>query len=153
MADLNGFNAENVEPGGNFEPVPAGTYLAMIMASEKKETKAGNGHYLEFVLTITDGDYKGRQLWDRLNLWNPNTQAVEIAQKTLSAICRAVGVMQPRDSVELHNVPMQVTVKLTIRKDTGEPSNEIKGYAARATSPTQPQQSQPAIGGAPPWKR
>ena len=33
---------------------------------------------------------------------------VKIARGELSAICRAVGVMQPRDSVELHNVPLEI---------------------------------------------
>jgi hypothetical protein len=30
MANLNGFNASEVEPTSNFEPLPAGKYLAAI---------------------------------------------------------------------------------------------------------------------------
>ena len=58
---------------------------------------------------MIDGPYKNRLLWSRLNLDNPNAQAVQIAQGELSAICRAVGVMQPKDSIELHNLPLLIT--------------------------------------------
>ncbi len=30
MANLNGFNANNVDPATDFEPIPAGKYLAVI---------------------------------------------------------------------------------------------------------------------------
>ena len=80
---------------------------------------------------MIDGPYKNRLLWSRLNLDNPNAQAVQIAQGELSAICRAVGVMQPKDSIELHNLPLLITVKCKKREDTGDVVNEIKGYAKK----------------------
>jgi hypothetical protein len=43
-------------------------------------------------------------IWSRLNLDNP--KAVEIARRDLSAICRAVGVLTPGDSSELHDLPL-----------------------------------------------
>ena len=158
MADLGGFNANEVEPNDSFEAIPAGKYVAAIVASEKKPTKAGTGSYLELTFQVLEGEYKGRMLWARLNLDNPNAQAVQIAQGELSAICRAVGVMQPRDSVELHNLPMQITVKCKKRDDTGEITNEVKGYAKRDAGGGAPQQATTATGGAyagstPPWKR
>ena len=173
MADLNGFDANTVEPQGEFEPIPAGKYLAIISDSEMKPTKAGDGAYLELTFEVIDGPYKGRKLWARLNLNNRNSQAVQIARGELSAICRAVGVMQPRDSVELHNLPLTVTVKLKKRDDTGELTNEIKAYAKKDAIHGVPQQ-QPAAtstkgspatatagaapggayaGSTPPWKR
>ncbi|MGQ9636057.1 MAG: DUF669 domain-containing protein, partial [Bryobacteraceae bacterium] len=106
MAHLGNFDASQVEPTTTFDPIPAGKYLAMITASEMKPNKAGTGSYLELVFTIVEGEYKGRQLWGRLNLDNPNELAVKIARAELSAICRAVGVLTPRDSVELHNLPL-----------------------------------------------
>ena len=128
MANLNGFNAHEVEPNASFEPIPAGKYVAAIIESEMKPTKAGNGHYLELTFEIGDGQYKGRRLWARLNLDNPNQQAVQIARGELSAICRAVGVLQPKDSCELHNLPLSIKVACRKRDDTGEITNEIKGY-------------------------
>ena len=101
MADLNGFNANQVEPTTEFEAIPAGKYLAMITESEMKPTKSGAGSYLQLTFQILEGPYKGRFLWSRLNLNNANGTAVQIARSELSAICRAVGVMTPSDSVEL----------------------------------------------------
>jgi hypothetical protein len=164
MADLRGFNAHTVEPSESFDPIPAGEYLCVITASDEKPTKAGNGSYLELEFEVIDGPYKGRKLWDRLNLANPNELAVKIARATLSAICRAVGVMEPKDSCELHDLPLFVKVRVEKRADTDEPSNVIKGYRSRssatagaAASATAPVPhsvaSPPATSNVPPWRR
>lgn len=152
MANLNGFNATEVEPTSSFEPIPAGKYLAAITESEMKPTKNGSGSYLQMTFTIIEGEFKNRVLWARLNLNNPNATAVKIARSELSAVCHAVGVMQPRDSVELHNLPLVITVKLKKREDTGELTNEIRGYEPKAASTGQPQQA-PVTSNTPPWKR
>ena len=47
MANLRGFNANNVDPTTEFEPVPSGKYLAVIIDSEEKPNKAGTGTYLQ----------------------------------------------------------------------------------------------------------
>jgi hypothetical protein len=150
MANLGNFNANQVEPSVDFDPLPAGKYLAMITESETKPTKSGSGTYLQLTFQVLDGPYKGRFVWARLNLHNPNATAVQIARAELSAICRAVGVMTPNDSVELHNLPLVIAVKCKKRPDTGEISNEIKGYAKREEAAGQPQQ---AANATPPWRR
>jgi len=35
--------------------------------------------------------------------------------------------MQPKDSFELHNIPVLITVKCKKREDTGDIVNEVKG--------------------------
>ncbi len=152
MTDLNGFNATEVEPTTSFEPLPAGKYIAAITESEMKATKSGTGSYLQLTFTVLEGEYKGRILWARLNLNNPNATAVKIARSELSAICHAVGVMQPRDSVDLHNLPLVITVKVKKRTDNDELTNEIKGYAKKESAVGQPQQA-PAHDTTPPWQR
>jgi hypothetical protein len=158
MANLNGFNANDVEPNTAFEPIPAGKYLAAITASETKQTRNGDGSYLELTLSILEGDFKGRVLWARLNLDNPNATAVKIARGDLSAICRAVNVMQPKDSTDLHNLPMVVNVKLKKRVDNDELTNEIRGFESKqspgTSNATSAQTDQkPASDGPAPWKR
>jgi len=152
MANLNNFDANQVEPNAGFEPVPANKYIAAITGSEMKPTKNGSGSYLELEFTILEGEFKGRKVWDRLCLNHPNAQAVKIARGNLSAICRSVGVMQPRDSVDLHNIPLCITVRCRKRTDTNEITNEIKGYAAKAAAGGQPQQK-PQTDATPPWRR
>jgi hypothetical protein len=150
MANLNGFNAHEVEPSADFEPLPAGKYVAVVTASEMKPTKNGNGSYLELTFQVIEGPHKGRLVWERLNLDNPNPLTVKIARSELSAICRAVGVMQPKDSVELHNLPLVISVKQKTDAD-GEVRNEVKGYAKRETANgAKPAQNANAT---PPWRR
>jgi len=154
MANLNGFDANEVDPAVGFDPVPAGKYLAVITESEMKPTKSGNGRYLQLTFQIIEGEFKGRLLWARLNLDNPSAMAVKIARAELSALCRAIGVMQPKDSVELHNLPVVIKVACKKRDDVpgGEISNEIKGYEARQAATPAPTSTATA-GSAPPWKR
>jgi hypothetical protein len=153
MADLGGFDPTQVEPANDFDPVPAGKYLAVITESEMKETKAGTGEYLNLAFEIIEGDFKGRHIWARLNLHNPNATAVKIARAELSAICRAVNVMAPRDSVDLHNLPLLITIKCKKRPDTGEVVNEVKGYAPKDSPATAKPPTNGAATGTPPWKR
>ncbi len=148
-SNLKGFDARNVEPMDDFEPIPAGKYVAAITDSAMKPTKAGDGSFLELTLQITDGEYKGRLLWDRLNLDNPSKLAVKIARSQLASICKAVGIMTPNDSQELHDLPLQVSVGLKKRQDTGEMTNEIGGFAKRP----EPQVAPQAASDTPPWRR
>jgi hypothetical protein len=161
MANLHGFDANQVEPSSDFEPIPAGKYLALITESEMKANKAGTGSYLQFTFQILEGPHKNRLLWARLNLDNPNAVTVQIAKAELSAICRAVGVLAPKDSVELHNLPLVIHVKCKKRVDTNEVVNEIRGFSPKATPLVE---TQSAVGGSlnaapsgkgttPPWKR
>jgi hypothetical protein len=86
-------------------------------------TKAGTGQMLWLDLEVLEGPLKGRHVYDQLNLINPNPTAEEIAQRTLSAICHAVGKLQVADSEELHFQPLLVRVAV---KPNGY--NEVKGY-------------------------
>ena len=149
MAMLN-FNATTVAPATAFEAIPAGNYAAIITESAMKPTKRGDGEYLQLTLQIIDGEHSGRKLFDRLNLNNPNATAVDIAQRTLSAICHAVGVMQPQDSAELHDIPMQVKVGVEKNMTDGTNSNVIKGYATAGNGKPAPRAAAPAHAMPPP---
>lgn len=140
MAFLGGtFDATQVEPQGDYTPIPPGDYKVQVIASEMKETSNHNGHMLVLEMEIIEGDQGGRKLFDRLNLDNPNAQAVEIAQRTLSAICHATGKLSVQDSEELHMIPMVAVVKVDPPrkgKDGKEygASNSIKTYKAIETA-------------------
>jgi len=134
MPEIN-FDANSVEPMGEFSPLPVGEYLTIISASEMKPTKTGNGMYLQLVFDVMEGEFKGRKIFDRLNIQNINSTAQQIAQSALSSICRAIGVLTPRNSEELHNIPLKI--KVGIRPASGEygESNVIKGYMPAAAQP------------------
>ncbi|MBN8599243.1 MAG: DUF669 domain-containing protein [Planctomycetes bacterium] len=153
MATLNNFDANQVDPSVALDPLPAGKYLAVVSESELKPTKTGGGKYLQLTFQIIDGEYKGRLVWARLNLENKSEMTVKIARGELSAICRALGVMQPKDSVELHNVPLEINVGLKKRDDNGEFTNVIKGYGKKGGSPAPRPTASVGPGSTPPWKR
>lgn len=154
MADLSGFNAEQVEPQQSFEPIPAGWYTCMITDSEMKPTRNGAGEYLQLRMDVIDGQHEGRVIFDRLNLNNQNQTAVEIAQRQLSAICRAVGVMTPNDSTELHDKPLSVKVSIRPAGNGYDASNEVKAYGAAngGQSAPAPAKAQPAPAAKKPWQ-
>lgn len=125
MAQLPGgsFNAEEVKPNAAFDPIPAGEYLVMITDSSMEKTKAGDGEYLKLTFKVLqDGEYKGRLIWSNLNLVNKNEKAVEIAQRELSSICHAVGVLTPETSEELHGIPFRGKVRV-VPPSGGYPAN------------------------------
>ena len=149
MVDLNNFDASTVEPAVGFEAIPEGSYLAIIENSEMKPTKSGTGKFLELEFQIIEGPCKGRKLWTRLYLHNQSETAVNIARAELSAICRALGVMQPKNSTALHNLPLTIKVAQVKRADNGDMTNIIKGYYPKGDSQVEP--VAPTTTGNPPW--
>ncbi len=133
------FNAAEVEPQQSFEPLPAGVYIAEITDSEIVATKAGTGQMLKLTWKVLDGQYSGRLIFDRLNIANANPKAEETGQRQLSALCHSVGVLQLKDTAQLHALPC--SVRVAVRKDeTGQygDQNEVKGYSTLPGQPAAP---------------
>jgi hypothetical protein len=150
------FDANTVDPTPAYGTIPPGEYEVMIVESEQRATKKDDGSYLSLTLEVQSGEYQGRKLFDRLNLDNPNRKAVEIAQRTLSQICHATGVLQVKDSFDLHHHPMIAVVKVRPEREDPisgkfyEASNEIKEYRRVAPLGSAPQRPAAA---APPQPR
>lgn len=137
MALLTGRYNPDAEASQDIGCIPTGEYPAHIIDSDMKPTKNNDGEYLELTHEVLDGPYKGRKVWARLNLDNPNSQAVEIANRDFSAIRHATGVLNPRDSADLHRKPMLIRVEFipagTVNKRgiaSDRDRNEIKGWKA-----------------------
>ena len=153
MAILN-FDASQVDPSVPYETLPPGKYLVEITDTEMKPTKTGTGEMLQIEFTVIDGEFKNRKVWDRLCLKHSNPEAVKIANANLSAICHAVGVMRPGESIELHHIPLVISVKCKA-DDGGEIHNEVKSYAKPESQlkQTTTKSAAPATNTVPPWKR
>lgn len=141
------------QKGGDFAPIPAGTYIAQINRSEIKQTKAGTGSYLSLGFQIIDGEYANRVIFQNITLANPNQVAAQIGREQLAQLAGACGIYQLGDSQELHGIPMQIRVGIEVDK-TGqyEPSNNIKKFMSlqgQAPSAQAPVQQQPQQGFAP----
>lgn len=138
MADLGGeFDATKVEPAGERKLFPIGEYRVCIVSSEKKPTKSGSAIFLKF--QFLDGPFQNKDFTECLNLWNPSEDAVKIAQRTLSAIARAVNVLQLTDTSQLHNKAMLVKVDVIDEKkdgkETGRKVNKFYYKPAQVAAP------------------
>lgn len=106
-----GFNATGIKPqysvGGAH---PVGMFEFQITNTTIKPTKDNpdKAGFLEVELTSPVG-----KMIDRFNLWNPNAQAVEIAQKQLASYCHATGIFQlnyPTQCAELRGAYIKAEV-------------------------------------------
>ncbi len=167
------FNANEVpDDGKNFDdsPLPKGDYPVMAIASELKNTAAGNGKYIEFDLVVIEGEHKDRRLWLKINVENPNQQAVDIGKREYKRMHEAIGLSSSTRTEDLHNKPF--VVRVGFGKGDYADKNEIKGFkkyggtgapvaAQSAPAPqasasaASAQASAPATdaGDVPPWQR
>ena len=119
-----------VEPQQNFSALEPGRYEVIVTDSELKDTKAGTGQYLQLTFEVVGNAAKGRKLWTRLNVSNPNKTAEEIAYRELAAICQSTGVAWPLDdSEDLHHIPLMVDVVQERNPVNESIGNKIRGYA------------------------
>lgn len=149
------FNANDAPAAAaprNYGPLPAGDYPVVITRSDVKPTKAGTGHYIELEMQVTDGEFSGRRLWERLNVNNPNKTAEDIAKAALGALCMAVDVVDMDDTEQLHDIPFVIGVEI----DRKEPDrNRIVAYSKIISAPkaAPAPAPRPAAGGARPWQK
>ncbi|QXN71402.1 ssDNA binding protein [Rhodobacter phage RcHartney] len=104
------FNANNYDPTQGVGGLPIGKHPVVIQSSDVKATKANDGGYLQLDLLIIDGPQKGTVGAYRINLYNASQQAVDIANRQMSAISHVTGVFMIQDTAQLHNIPFVVEV-------------------------------------------
>lgn len=100
----------NQETLNDFSMIPAGTYASMVISSEYKPMKDGQGHRLAIMHKIIEGEFTGRTLPDGFNLNHPNPMTVELANKALNTLCKACNKVGVQDSEELHGIKIMITV-------------------------------------------
>jgi hypothetical protein len=126
MANLGHFDADGVNTDDPFAPIPPDEYVMLTTNSEIRTTKSGSGKYIALEHEIVEGDYKGRKVWNNLNLWNTNPQAVQIATRHLACLCKATGKRQITDTAEIHGIPFRA--RLSIDTSGAKPQNRIDDY-------------------------
>ena len=168
------FDTNSVEKReNNYELLPAGWYTAQVTESEIVPLKSGLGQALKLTFEVLSEGYRNRKVWARLNVQHRGSpQAEQIAQQQLRELCDSIGVVRMQDTVELHNKPVQIRVKIR-KDDTGqyEDQNEIAGFkpagggqpqagaippraAAPANAPVAQAAAPAAAGGStPPWAK
>lgn len=138
MSQLNYKPDFNDAQENQYDPLPAGDYIVVIESSEMCDTKSGEGQYLKLGYQVIDGKFKGRKLFENLNLVNKNQQAEQIARRALNAICAAVDLPHVDDSAQLHNIPLSIKVGTRNSDDYG-PQNVIKQHRGIGKNAETPQ--------------
>lgn len=136
-----GFDTNSVPPQDDFDVLPPGKYPVLIEKAEVKPTKAGNGYYISLMMTVIDGPFKNRKLWDNINIANPSEKCVEIGLRQLAALGKSIGLQAITDTAELLSKACLAHVKV---KDN---ANEIRTYSSfeDAASVQQPPHGQPQL--------
>ena len=149
MAQLN-FNAAEVDTTSR-DAIPSGSYEAVVTDSEMRATKNGLGMGINLTFEIvSEGPAKGRKVFVWINYEHPKVEAQRIGREELASLCKAVGVTDLNDTVQLHNLPLLITVGL----DKNDPTrNVVKAYKPKAAQPAQAAQKSPQAAGAAPWAR
>lgn len=106
------------EKMGGYEVYPPGDYPAMMISASKKETKNRDGAFVECVYQFIEGAHTGKRFTSRMNLWNSNQQAVDIAKRELKSIRSALGLPDNASDLTLFvNKPLVLRLNAKPRKD------------------------------------
>lgn len=97
-------------------PVPAGWYPAHIVEAEVRDAANGNGNYLWTVFEITEGQHKGRKVFQNVTIHNAVQQAVEIGQRLMTDIYTACGITGPTRSIDVL-LCKPIKIRVNIRRD------------------------------------
>lgn len=131
MANLQ-FNADQYEPSQEREVVPINKYKSTLLESEIVPTKDGKGKRLNLTFGILSGPYTGRKIFEGLNIVNKSQAAVDIAMSQLASLCLAVGKPTIRDTAELHNIPLMLSVGVQAANGQFKARNTVEGYKSIA---------------------
>jgi len=165
------FDPETQE-GNAWELLPVGEYVAQIVEASIQPPKSGDGCYLALTWKIVVGEFKDRQLWQRITFVHSSEQAQTIGRKTLKDLCDALGVNeQVKDAEVFLFKPVRIRLGIERDKQGVYPDknriSRILPLEAKSEEPEQPEQpakpvaatkvasaaktSKPAPAGPAPW--
>lgn len=143
-------DSNNTETG--FALMEPGVYRADIVDIQVKTSKSNaSNQYLELQLKTDRGS-----VWDRLNLWNSNPKAVDMAYATLNQIGVALGMGQINDTDQLIAKSLNIQVGIEPGTDGYKDKNVVEAYLPMQNSAPRPAAPAPAPAPAPsqgaaPW--
>lgn len=106
--------------------MPTGRYTAVLCESDMVQTRR-NGGCLALAFRVVEGKHKGRVIRNKLFLAHGNLGRRNDAIEDLRSICLCTGVLKPRDSRELHGIPLVLHVERKQGRD-GRIRSVIEGY-------------------------
>ena len=130
-----GFNPMDYAPGNDSEneskeytlAIP-GKYKCEIIDSSEEMSAAGN-RYLKLKISICDGGkHNGTWIWDNLNLYHPTESVQGLARQILGTVQKACGVLDIKDSSELHYKPLFALIDIEPENNGYKAKNVVKKY-------------------------
>ena len=104
------------QEGNSWDVLPVGEYVAQIVEASIQQPNSGDGYHLALTWKITEGDFEGRQVWQRITYLHSSEQAQTIGRKTLKDLCVATDVAEQVDDAEVF-LFKPVRIRLGIEKD------------------------------------
>ena len=140
MADLTKIDVSEIDDPyvNDFTPIPEGEYLAKIVDSDTRKTRANDGEYVWLKFKICEGEYCNREIPAILNVKNKNIETSKIATMHLLQVSLSAGFSKlPNDTTMFHGIPMNIKVVCKKYTYNGEEriKNEIKKYTRRGAAP------------------
>lgn len=133
MGNLDGFNPDDHEDaGGDFDVIPAGWVMAIIVKSELRNGKKEGSTYINAQCQIVEGPHERRVFFHMFTRTNKNPESVAIGDREIATVTRATGVDKPKDFSELHDIPLMFKLVVTESKDYGT-QNKVKGFKSVMT--------------------
>jgi len=109
--------------------IPPGTYRATLEEAELKETKDGEGKYIQATFVVTDENQTGRKFWEMFNIQNKNEKAVQIGLGRIKSLIVAAGGSPGLFNDEQALVGLECMVKLTVKTDEHGEKNRVVGFS------------------------
>ena len=89
------------QKGNVWDVLPLSEYVAQAVEAIIQQPKSGDGYYLGLTWKVIEGDYEGRQVWQRITYLHSSEQAQTIGRKTLKDLCVATDVAEQVDDAEV----------------------------------------------------
>lgn len=97
----------------SFGLLPDGIYTIMVDEAEVKQTKSGDGEYINCKFKVIAGEYEGRFLFKMFNIKNANPKAVEIGLGEIKSFMRCANCkdFNLKNAIDLIGLKCNATVK------------------------------------------
>ena len=131
------FDTEKEEAATGFEPIPDGTYRAVIVGMPYRATKSGTGSYLAATFQIAEGPHEGRMVFQNFNVENVSEKAQQIGRAQFKQLLSALRVTEalagPDDAARVCQDKI-VTIRVSSQKDQrdGSMRNNVKEYLSES---------------------
>jgi Protein of unknown function (DUF669) len=143
------FEPEN-QDGNTWDLLPAGEYLAQIVEADVLQPRSLDGYFLALTWRVLDGEFEGRQVWQRVTYAHSSEQAQTIGRKTVKDLCTALGISEHVEDVEVF-LFKPARIKVGVEKDKAgvyEDKNKVTRVLPLEPS-AQPATAKPAAAPAP----